>query len=379
MTDAIALLQALIRCRTVTPAEGGALTLLEKTLSAAGFECHRLPFSDKNTPDVDNLYARIGTGAPHFCFAGHTDVVPTGPVEAWSFDPFGGEIIDGYVCGRGAADMKSGVACGVAAAIDYLKAFPLKGSISFLITGDEEAAAVNGTVKMIDWLEKRGEKIDFCLLGEPSSSAALGDMMKIGRRGTLSGYLTVTGVQGHVAYQHLADNPIPKLMRLLQALDDLVLDAGTAHFDPTNLEIVQIHVDNKAENVIPAEARAVFNVRFNDTYTGETLSQKLRETLDGTGIAYRLDINIGGECFYTASGVYSELVAAAVASVTGRRPAASTTGGTSDARFIRRHCPVIEFGPRNETIHKVDERVAAEDVRALKEIYVETLKRFFGE
>lgn len=378
MTDAVSLLQSLIRCQTVTPAEGGALTLLEKTLTAAGFECHRLLFTDNNTPDVDNLYARIGTGAPHFCFAGHTDVVPTGPVDAWSFDPFGGEIIDGYVCGRGAADMKSGVACSVAAAIDYLKEFPLKGSISFLITGDEEAAAINGTVKMIDWLEKRGEKIDFCLLGEPSSSAALGDMMKIGRRGTLSGYLTVAGVQGHVAYQHLADNPIPKLMKLLQSLDDLVLDAGTAHFDPTNLEIVQINIDNKAENVIPAEARAVFNVRFNDTYTGDTLSRKLRETLDGTGIPYKLDINIGGECFYTAPGAYSDMVATAVKTVTGRQPKASTTGGTSDARFIRRHCPVIEFGLRNETIHKVNERVAAEDVRALKDIYIEVLKRFFG-
>lgn len=378
MMDAVALLQSLILCKTVTPAEGGALTLLEKILSDAGFDCHRLLFTDKNTPDVDNLYARIGTGTPHFCFAGHTDVVPTGAVENWSFDPFGGEIIDGYVCGRGAADMKSGVACSVAAAVDYLKEFPLKGSISFLITGDEEAAAINGTVKMIDWLEKRGEKIDFCLLGEPSSSAALGDMMKIGRRGTLSGYLTVDGVQGHVAYQHLADNPIPKMMKLLQALDDLVLDTGTAHFDATNLEIVQINIDNKAENVIPAQARAVFNVRFNDTYTGQSLSHKLRETLDRVGTPYKLDINIGGECFYTAPGAYSEMVSAAVQSVTGRQPKASTTGGTSDARFIRQHCPVIEFGLRNETIHKVDERVETSDVRALKDVYIEVLKRFFS-
>lgn len=373
----VALLQDLIRCPSVTPAEAGAITLLEKTLSAHGFECHRLVFSDDGTPDVVNLYARIGRGAPHFCFAGHVDVVPTGPLDAWRFDPFCGDIIDGDICGRGAADMKSGVAGSVAATLDYLKSHKPAGTISFLITGDEEGPAINGTTKMIDWLEARGEKIDFCLLAEPSSEKLLGDTMKVGRRGSLSGYLSVSGVQGHVAYPHLADNPVPRLLALLQLLDGLVLDQGTALFDPSNLEIVNIDIGNKTENMIPAAARATFNVRFNDTYTGKTLEKKLRDAMDATGIAYELSTAISGESFYTEPGAQSALIAASVSKITGRTPKISTGGGTSDARFIRRHCPVIEFGLLNETIHKANERVAEKDMRDLVRIYRDLLENFF--
>lgn len=376
-TDSVAILQELIRCPSVTPADAGALGVVERILSAHGFECHRLTFSEDGTPDVHNLYARRGTNAPHFCFAGHTDVVPPGDAADWTSPPFGGEIIDGYVCGRGAADMKGPIACFIAAVIDFITAQNPQGSISFLITGDEEGPAVNGTKKMLDWLAARGEKIDFCLVGEPTSRRTLGDMVKIGRRGTLSGFLTVRGKQGHVAYPHLADNPIPKLLTLLLALDGLVLDAGTAHFDPSNLEIVNIDVGNTATNVIPEKASAAFNVRFNDSYTGRTLSEKLRATLDATGIAYDITFRIGGESFYTAPGAYSDMVSASIERVTGKKPELSTSGGTSDARFIRAHCPVVEFGITGDTMHKVDERVRIDDMHGLTRIYADILASFF--
>lgn len=376
-TDPVALLQDLLRCPSVTPNEGGALALLEKILSANGFECHRLVFSDKDTPDVDNLYARWGKGAPHFCFAGHTDVVPVGDDKGWSFDPFGGEIRNGEVCGRGAADMKGPIACFTAAALDCIKNNPA-GSISFLITGDEEGPSINGTKKVLDWLAARGEKIDFCLVGEPTSSENLGDMMKIGRRGSLSGFITVKGTQGHVAYPQRADNPVPKLVKLLSALDALELDKGTAHFQPSNLEIVSVDVGNKAENVIPAEAKAVFNVRFNDAFTGATLESLLRATLDAQNVPYEMETRLSGESFYTPPGAHSQMLQDAIKKVTGRDPDLSTTGGTSDARFIRSHCPVIEFGIVGKTMHKVDERVAVSDMHALTAIYSEVLKSWFS-
>ncbi len=377
MTDPVKLLQDLLRCPSVTPAEGGAITLLQKLLEENGFECHRLTFSDVDTPDVENLYARWGKAAPHICFAGHTDVVPVGAEASWSFDPFGGEIKDGFVCGRGAADMKGPIACFAAAAIDYIKAQNPKGSISFLITGDEEGPSVNGTKKVLDWLAARGEKIDFCIVGEPTSREQLGDMMKIGRRGTFTGYLSVEGVQGHVAYPHLADNPIPKLMTLLQAIDGLELDKGTAHFQPSNLEVVNIDIGNTAENIIPRAAKAVFNVRFNDSYTGASLEKKLRETLDAQKIPYSLTTRTGGESFYTPPGKLSEMVQKAIKDVTGREAELSTTGGTSDARFIRNHCPVVEFGIVGQTMHKTDERVAVDDMTKLKEIYFRILSGWF--
>lgn len=377
MTDPLKLLQKLIRCPSVTPAEGGAIELLEKLLSKHGFECHRLKFSDKDTPDVENLYARWGSGSPHICFAGHTDVVPVGDAAGWSFDPFGGEVKDGFVCGRGAADMKGPIACFTAAALDVISTEKPKGSISFLITGDEEGPSINGTKKVLEWLAERGEKIDFCLVGEPTSREKLGDMMKIGRRGSLNGLLTVKGAQGHVAYPHLANNPVPKLVKLLAALDDLELDKGTAHFQPSNLEIVNIDIGNKADNVIPAEARAMFNVRFNDSFTGASLEKKLRETLDGLKIPYQLAIRVSGESFYTPPGACSDIVAKAIKKVTGREAELSTTGGTSDARFIRNYCPVLEFGITGTTMHKTDERVSVADVNALTNIYREILKSWF--
>lgn len=376
--DSVALLQELIKCPSVTPHEGGALQLLEKLLTANGFKCHRLKFSDKDTPDVDNLYARWGTQAPHFCFAGHTDVVPVGDEKGWSFDPFGGEIRDGFVCGRGAADMKGPIACFVTAALAAIKANP-KGSVSLLITGDEEGPSVNGTKKMLDWLKDKGEKIDFCLVGEPTSSEKLGDMMKIGRRGSLNGHITVTGVQGHVAYPQRADNPVPKLIKLLAVLDALELDKGTTHFQPSNLEIVTVDVGNAADNVIPARAEAKFNIRFNDAHTGASLQKLLKDALDAAGIPYDLRFRLSGESFYTPPGAHSELLQKAIKSVTGIDPELSTTGGTSDARFIRAHCPVIEFGIVGLTMHKVDERVAVSDMHALTDIYSRVLGSWFSQ
>ncbi len=374
--DSVALLQQLIRCPSVTPNEGGALALLEKILSASGFECHRLKFSDKDTPDVENLYARWGKQAPHFCFAGHTDVVPVGDEKGWTFNPFGGDIRDGFVCGRGAADMKGPIACFVTAALDIIKQNP-KGSVSLLITGDEEGPGINGTTKVLDWLAAKGEKIDFCLVGEPTSSEKLGDMMKIGRRGSLNGQLTVKGVQGHVAYPQRADNPVPKLVKLLAALDALELDKGTEHFQPSNLEIVTVDVGNKAENVIPAEAHAGFNIRFNDSFTGSSLEKLLRATLDAQTIPYDIRFRLSGESFYTPPGKHSDMLLKAIKTVTGIEADLSTTGGTSDARFIRAHCPVIEFGIVGATMHKTDERVAVSDMTALTDIYSHTLKAWF--
>ncbi len=376
MTDSVALLQDLIRCKSVTPEEGGALDYLEKLLKAQGFACHRLKFSDKDTPDVDNLYARLGTAAPHLCFAGHTDVVPVGDSKIWTCDPFGGAIKDGQIWGRGACDMKGAIAAFVAATLDVLKSGKPKGSISFLITGDEEGPSINGTNKVLQWLEKRGEKIDFCIVGEPTSREVLGDMMKIGRRGTFTGYVTVTGKQGHVAYPHLADNPVPKLLALLKTIDDLELDKGTAHFQPSNLEIVNIDIGNKAENVIPASAHAVFNVRFNDQYSGATLEKKLRGAMDELHMPYEMTVRVGGESFYTPPGKHSDLLLSAVKKVTGLTAELSTSGGTSDARFIKQYCPVVEFGIVGKTAHQIDEHVAVKDMTALTEIYKEVIKAY---
>lgn len=376
--DPIELAQALIRCPSVTPADEGALELLAARLEALGFNCHRVRFAEPGTADIDNLYARIGTAAPHFCFAGHTDVVPVGRREAWSVDPFGGEIAGGHLFGRGAADMKGAIAAFVAAAASFLGrhgAFP--GSISLLITGDEEGPAVNGTVKLLQWLADRGERLDACLVGEPTNPTRLGEMAKIGRRGSLNGRLTVDGVQGHVAYPHLADNPVPKLVRLLAALDAERLDQGTSHFQPSNLEITTIDVGNPATNVIPASASAGFNIRFNDHHTGATLSDRLRRRLDETGLPYRLDLSISGEAFLTPPGPLSDLLSRACRKHLGREPELSTTGGTSDARFIRYYCPVIEFGLVSQTMHKVDERAALADIHGLAEIYGSMLEDFF--
>nr|WP_219846178.1 succinyl-diaminopimelate desuccinylase [Emcibacter nanhaiensis] len=367
----------LIRCPSVTPADAGALDVLEQKLTALGFTCTRLPFSEPGTPDVDNLYARLGTDAPNFCFAGHTDVVPVGAAADWSVDPFAGEVNDGWLTGRGAADMKGAIAAFVAAVSRLLDDGEVKGSISFLITGDEEGPAINGTIKMLQWLEDNGEKLDYCLVGEPTNPTTLGEMAKIGRRGSLNTRLVVKGTQGHVAYPHLADNPIPRLIEILHRLTGKKLDDGNDHFQPSNLEVVTIDVGNEASNVIPAEAEARFNIRFNNEQSIDGLKDWIRSVCDAVGGEVELEMKASGDAFLTPPGVLSDLITGAVEKVTGIRPELSTTGGTSDARFIKDYCPVSEFGLVSQTMHKVDERVRVEDIEQLADIYTEILNRFF--
>ena len=369
-----ALAAALIRRPSVTPKDEGALDLVAVALEQLGFDCHRLVFGD-----IHNLYARRGVGRPNLCFAGHTDVVPTGATEAWSFDPFSASLHDGALCGRGAVDMKGAIAAFIAAAERFLSqpGRDFAGSISLLITGDEEGDAVNGTRKVLDWLKERGERIDACLVGEPTSAQSLGDMIKIGRRGSMTGRLTVHGVQGHTAYPHLADNAAHRLVAMLHALSAAELDRGSEHFQPSTLQVSTIDVGNPAANVIPATARAVFNIRFNDCWTSVKLERWLRQRLDEVGGRYTLDISVSGEAFVVAPGRLSDCLADAIRRVTGRTPELSTTGGTSDARFIRAHCPVAEFGLVGLTMHKVDERVELSDLATLTAIYHTFLNLFF--
>lgn len=381
--DPVAIARDLIRCRSVTPAEGGALALLETTLAGAGFAVERVTFSEPGFADIQNLYARIGSSPPHFVFAGHTDVVPPGDEAKWTHPPFGADIADGVLYGRGAVDMKGAVACAVAAALDYLagKATAQKGSISFLITGDEEGVAVNGTVKLLQWAAARGETFDHCVLGEPTNPAALGDMIKIGRRGSLNGTLIVSGTQGHVAYPHLADNPIPRLIRIVDALLSQPLDRGSAHFDASNLEFTSVDVGNPTVNVIPGEARARLNIRFNDCHTQASLKalieQRAAEAAAGTRWRFEWEPS-NADAFVTAPGPFVMLVSEAVTEVTSRTPALSTSGGTSDARFIKDYCPVVEFGLANPTMHQVNERVPTADLVTLTAIYRRILERYFG-
>ena len=385
LIDPLDLAARLIRCPSVTPAEAGALNLLQSELEAIGFTCTRLPFAEEGTPDVDNLYARIGAGAPNFCFAGHTDVVPAGDRDAWTADPFGGQVREENLYGRGASDMKSAIACFAAACSRFIaeRGKNFGGSISFLITGDEEGPAVNGTVKVLDWMAANGETIDACLIGEPSSSRAFGDTIKIGRRGSLIGRLAVYGAQGHSAYPQLADNPIPRLMEMLRAINDEALDTGTDHFEPSQAAITTIDVGNQAVNVIPATAKAGFNIRFNDLHSGTSLETLLRRRCDAINqtygeARYDLDIFISGEAFITEPGPLSDLVAGAVEKITGVAPALGSGGGTSDARFIKDYCPVVEFGLCNRTAHKVDENVPVGEIRKLAETYREILVDYFA-
>jgi succinyl-diaminopimelate desuccinylase len=376
---ALDLCRALVRCRSVTPEDGGALGVLDAALKQAGFATQRLTFSDPGTPDIDNLYARFGTRAPFLVFAGHTDVVPVGEATNWRFDPFAATVADGAIFGRGTADMKSGVAAFAAAAIDYVARHGSdRGSIGFLITGDEEGPAINGTEKLLRWAYEKGERFDHCIVGEPTSWHVLGDTIKIGRRGSLNGTLIVEGRQGHAAYPDRADNPIPKLMRLLGALTAAPLDSGTPQFEPSNLEIVSVDVGNPAFNVIPAEARARLNVRFNDLWTPETLAAALRGRLDSVGVNFTLNFEAcNAVAFLTKPDAFTELVAKVIEKKTGHRPALSTSGGTSDARFIRAYCPVLEFGLIGATSHMVDEHVAVADIEALTDIYTAILADYF--
>ncbi len=384
--DVVELTRALVRCASVTPVEGGALALLEDRLSPLGFRCERMDFSEPGTPDVANLYARVGAGGKHFCFAGHSDVVPAGDLSSWTIGPFAAELSDGYVFGRGAADMKGAIAAFTCAAAAFLRrrGTDFGGSISLLITGDEEGPAVNGTVKMLRRLAERGEAVDLCVVGEPTSSKRFGDMMKIGRRGSVNVELTVRGIQGHVAYPDRVDNPIHRLARLIDALIGVPLDQGSTHFQPSSLQVTTVDVGNPATNVVPGVARARFNVRFNDLWTSQTLLAHLRERLDqangrvgGNGL-YEIDAQVSGESFYTPPGELSDLIAGSVRDVTGIDPELSTTGGTSDARFIRAACPVVEFGLVGDTMHKVDEKSAVTDLQALTQVYALMLERCFG-
>lgn len=379
--DPLAATQALIRCPSVTPEEGGALDYLQQELTALGFSCTRLPFSEEGTPDVDNLFARIGDGAPHLCFAGHTDVVPTGDEALWTHPPFSAELDDGYVWGRGAVDMKGGVACFVSAAADFLSSHngQVPGSISLLITGDEEGPSVNGTPKMLRWAKENGHIPDHCIVGEPTNSEVIGDVIKIGRRGSLNGVITVNGVQGHSAYLEKARNPVPELARIVAEISSAPLDAGNEHFQPTTLAVTSFDVGNEAVNVVPASAQAMFNVRFNTEQTPETIEAFVRKACKAHAADYSLEISVSGDAFITEPGPFVEVVSKAIAGATGATPALTTGGGTSDARYIKNYCQVIEFGLVNKTIHAVDERAPISDIEMLQNVYRDILEAYFAQ
>ncbi|MQA67440.1 MAG: succinyl-diaminopimelate desuccinylase [Alphaproteobacteria bacterium] len=373
------LARRLIRCPSVTPKDEGALDVLQEALKSLGFTCTRLPFSQDGTATVDNLYARLGTAEPNFCYAGHTDVVPVGDPANWTVDPFAAEVIDGVLYGRGASDMKAGIAAFVAAVTRFTESRgkDFGGSISLLITGDEEGVGINGTRKMLGWLKEQGETLTECLVGEPTNPTRLGEMMKIGRRGSLVGYLTVHGTQGHTAYPHLADNAIDRLLKMLGALTARPLDDGTEHFQPSSLVVSTIDVGNPATNVIPAMARATFNIRFNDRHTQASLGAWIRAEFDKVGGDYEFRQQDNGEAFLCEPGRLAHIVADAVRKVTGVTPDMSTTGGTSDARYIHHACACAEFGLVGATMHKADERQAVKDIEALADIYADVLESYF--
>jgi succinyl-diaminopimelate desuccinylase len=382
MSDPIAIARDLLRCPSVTPEEGGALAYLEGALKRAGFETHRITFAEPGTAPVENLYARIGTGAPHLMFAGHTDVVPPGE-QAWSHPPFAGELAGDVLYGRGAVDMKGAIACKLAATLDYLAAHggKPKGAISFLITGDEEGIAVNGTIKLLAWAAERGEKFDHCILGEPGNQTELGDTIKLGRRGSQNGTLIVSGRQGHVAYPQRAENPIRGLVRLIEALLATPLDHGSAHFDPSNLEFTSVDVGNRTVNLIPGEARARFNIRYNDCHSPTALKILIEHRVAQAAaehVRWRIEWEpSNADVFVTKPGPFTKLVIAAIAEVMGKKPALSTSGGTSDARFIKDYCPVVEFGLVGLTMHQTDERVPVADLKSLTAIYRRILEKYF--
>ncbi|MGB4056644.1 MAG: succinyl-diaminopimelate desuccinylase [Alphaproteobacteria bacterium] len=375
MTSVVELAKKLISCPSVTPEDAGAQDYLSGVLKNLGFECFHLPFHG-----VPNLFARIGSGGPHLCYAGHTDVVPPGPAGQWTYGPFTPTVANGKLYGRGASDMKGSVAAFAAAAAAYIAQHGQpKGSISMLITGDEEGPAEHGTIKVLEWMAQHGHTPDVCLVGEPSNPAYLGQEIKIGRRGSVSGEIRVKGKQGHVAYQHLADNPLPRLVKLLDALAAHKFDSGTEFFQPTNLEITTIDVGNMAMNVIPAEGKAKFNIRFNDGWTTEKLDKKIREILNMVGVAYEFELyKDNSKSFITQPGAWSETVKKAVEDVTGKTPAYTTNGGTSDARFVFEYCPVVEFGGVNATIHQIDENTDVDVLENLVRVYLRVIERYFG-
>jgi succinyl-diaminopimelate desuccinylase len=379
--DPVAFAAELIQCPSVTPADAGALDRLQSALEGLGFVCTRLPFSQEGTADVDNLYARLGTQGPNICFAGHTDVVPVGASAEWQVDPFAGEIREQALWGRGAADMKGAIAAFVGAVSQFIDAHGAPdGSVSLLITGDEEGPSINGTRKMLTWLQENGEIIDDCVVGEPTNPDTLGEMIKIGRRGSVNGVVTVNGTQGHVAYPHLADNPVPQLAQIMAHLSQASLDDGNEHFQPSNLEITSFDVGNMTTNIIPAQAQARFNIRYNNHWQADTLDAWIKARLDEAAgpTGYELTLDHTGDCFLTEPGACVEQLSAAVSEVTGRQPVLSTSGGTSDARFIKDVTRVVEFGLVGQTMHKVDEHVPLDDIRQLNDIYRILLTSYFA-
>lgn len=377
--DPVQLTADLIRCPSVTPEEGGALQLMERLLSEAGFECTRV-----DRGGIANLFARWGDkgAARSFGFNGHTDVVPLGDEAAWTMPPFGAEVKDGVMYGRGATDMKSGVAAFAAAAVDFVSQTPPDGAVILTITGDEEGDALDGTTALLDYMDQAGEKMDVCLVGEPTCPNTMGEMIKIGRRGSMTAWFTVTGKQGHSAYPHRANNPLNAMARLMDRLASHELDQGTEHFDASTLAVVTIDTGNPATNVIPAQSSAAVNIRFNDSHSGSSLSSWLQSEVDKViaefGVEIEMKIKISGESFITPPGALSDLVANAVEAETGVAPELSTTGGTSDARFVKHHCPVVEFGLVGKTMHQVDECVPVEQITQLKAIYTRILKDYFA-
>jgi len=392
--DPVAIARDLLMCPSVTPAEGGALAFLEGLLAPAGFTVDRPVFSDAGTPDIENLFAGIGAGNRHLTFAGHTDVVPPGKPELWSHGPFDGDIEGDRLYGRGAVDMKGGIAAFAAAVLDFIEdnGQDFGGRISFLITGDEEGPSINGTVKLLDWASKRGERFSHAIVGEPTNPTALGDMVKVGRRGSLSGFVKLKGVQGHVAYPHLADNPLRVVPAVIAALMDPPFDGGNERFQPSNLEVTSVETGNRATNVVPAEVEIAFNIRFNDIWTVEALQEeiaaRIRRSVETAPLRTGRSAPLAYELVFEPTNAVSFLthdatliggLSDAVEAVTGRRPDLSTTGGTSDARFIKNYCPVVEFGLVGQTMHKIDENVAVDDLRRLKAIYRTFLDRYFAD
>ena len=374
----IKLAKELIRCPSVTPKDAGAINILAKKLRSLGFKCQMMNFKN-----IKNLYARLGKSSPNFCFAGHTDVVPVGDLKSWSINPFLGAVKNNKLIGRGASDMKGSIACFIAALSQFKKVRPkFKGSISLLITGDEETIAINGTKKVVEKLKKRKEKINFCLVGEPTNLTKLGQMMKIGRRGSITGYLTIYGTQGHVAYPHQANNPASVITKILNQISNMKLDSGTKNFQPSNLEVVKINIENRADNVIPAEATATFNIRFNNKHSSTSLKKKLNKVFHNVcrknDCSFKISYMISGEAFLTTPNKTTYMIQKIIKKITKVKPKLSTTGGTSDARFIRKISPCVEFGLVGKTAHKVDEMVSVSDMKKLKKIYLNILQNYFS-
>ena len=375
--DEIKLAKELIRCPSITPKDVGAMNILAKHLRSLGFKCQMMNFKN-----IKNLYAKLGKSSPNFCFAGHTDVVPVGDLKSWSVNPFLGVVKNNKLIGRGASDMKGSIACFIAALSQFKKVRPkFKGSISLLITGDEESIAINGTKKVVEKLKKRKEKINYCLVGEPTNLTKLGQMMKIGRRGSITGYLTVYGTQGHVAYPHQANNPAPVITKILNQIKDIKLDRGTKNFQPSNLEIVKINIENTADNVIPAEATATFNIRFNNKHSSGSLKNKLNKIFKNacrrSRCTFKISYMLSGEAFLTIPNKTTYMIQKIIKKITKMKPKLSTAGGTSDARFIRKISPCVEFGLVGKTAHKVDEMVSVSDMKKLKKIYLNILQNYF--